>query len=169
MFLPSCAHKMPLTFPSVYRVGFHVCNTLHETKGQMWKNNKFFSAGNILFECKINISQQLGKKIPFSTARSERDNADRDTELPVILVLGSHETSVKLLQWVWDFTGAEKKALRDSCGRKILKGNCGLFIGMSVVVVRFQCKTFKMRHSSCQVLSVVLEFESCGTYNYFNC
>lgn len=62
VFLPSWAHKTSLTFPSVCRVGFHVCNMLHETKGQMWGNNILFSRGNIPFQCKINISQQLGKK-----------------------------------------------------------------------------------------------------------
>lgn len=64
VFLHSWAHKMSLPFLGVCRVGFHVCNMLQETKGQMGWNNLLFSGGNTPFQCKIDISQQLGKTHP---------------------------------------------------------------------------------------------------------
>lgn len=112
------------------------------------------------FNAKIHNSQQLGKKHP-SPQQGQKGIMQREvSELPATLALGSHKTSVNLstvslrLHSCSD-DGAERKALTDSCGRKNLKRNCGQFIGMSVVAVRFQCKTSKMCNSCCQSLGVV--------------
>lgn len=55
VFLPRWAHKIPLTFTNVSRVGFHVCNMLsakNEAKGQMRGNFVLFCGENIPFNAK---------------------------------------------------------------------------------------------------------------------